>query len=59
MADYKAPPEELAAYMDSNVPWSEVAEKYGYEDGRAARLDAFTAWKQLREDDQQAQPAPA
>ena len=47
MTELKAPADELAEYLDSNIPWTTVAEMYGYRTGRAARHAALHAEKQL------------
>lgn len=49
MPELHAPPEELAEYLSSSVPWSEVAEMYGYETGRDARNAALAAQRRLDE----------
>jgi len=47
MPELNAPADELAAYLDSNVPWSDVAEMYGYRSGREARHAALQARSEL------------
>lgn len=47
MPELNAPADELAAYLDSNVPWSDVAEMYGYRSGREARHAALQARDEL------------
>lgn len=43
MPELNAPADELAEYLDTNVPWTDVAEMYGYRSGREARNAALQA----------------
>lgn len=47
MPEFHAPREELAAYLETNTPWVEVAEEYGYRTGRQARHAAMQARDEL------------
>lgn len=49
MTELNAPPDELADYLDSNIPWSEVAEMYNYRSGREARNAALKAKDRVSE----------
>jgi hypothetical protein len=52
--DLRAPPAELAAYLDTSVPWTLVAERYDYRtqsgqlDGRTARNHALSSERRIR-----------
>jgi len=60
MPELHAPPDELAEYLLNNVPWSEVAEMYGYASGRDARNAALDARRQLADaEGNGSSPAPA
>lgn len=47
MPELNAPADELAAYLDMNIPWDEVASMYGYRSSRQARNAALEAREQL------------
>jgi len=63
MPEFKPSPERLVEYLDeSNTPWTVVAERHGYKDGRDARVAALQAKDYLTrraEDDRDSQSVPA
>jgi len=47
MPELLAPVDELAALLQRNVSWEEVAAEYGYRSGRQARNAALAARSRL------------